>query len=192
MNVQYDGTAFELNVQVAYYAGPVPERPAPDDVPWLEDDQLPDWASLVGLVMTLPAALDAQLKRDSDLNSFEYHVLVSLAEAPTGALPMSELAATAQGSRSRLSHAVSRLEAAGWVERHECTEAGRRTAAHLTAAGRRKLEEAAPGHVREARRLVVDVLTPDQLAALGDAARAIVRATDPEMSERLERRVAGR
>jgi DNA-binding MarR family transcriptional regulator len=187
-----DGTWIELNVQVADYAGPVPERTTPDDVRWLDDDQLPDWASLVGLIMTLPAALDAQLKRDSGLNTFEYHVLASLAEAPNDALPMSELASLAQGSRSRLSHAVSRLEGAGWVERRECAEAGRRTAAHLTAAGRRKLEAAAPGHVREARRLVVDILSPDELVALGAAARAIVRATDPEMSERLQERISRR
>jgi DNA-binding MarR family transcriptional regulator len=182
----------ELNIQVDDYAGAVPERPDADAaadaaaVRWLDDDQLPDWASLVALVMTLPAALDAQLKRDSGLNSFEYHVLASLSQAPKGALPMSELATMAQGSRSRLSHAVSRLEAAGWVERHECSEAGRRTAAHLTPAGRRALEEAAPGHVREARRLVVDVLSREQLVALGEAARAIVRATDPALSARLE------
>lgn len=46
-----------------------------------------------------------------------------------------------------------------------------------------RLEEISPSHVREARRLVVDVLTPEQLATLGEAARAITTATadgDPE------------
>lgn len=170
----------------------VAERPAPDDDPWLDDDQLPEWMALVGLLMTLPAALDAQLKRDSGLNNFEYHVLAQLAGAPRAALPMSELATQAQGSRSRLSHAVSRLEEAGWVERRECTEAGRRTAAHLTPAGRRKLEETAPGHVREVRRLVVDILTADQLTALGDAARAIVTAADPALAGRMAAELADR
>jgi DNA-binding MarR family transcriptional regulator len=168
-----------------HYAGSVSAPPAPDDAPWLDEDQLRDWAALMGLLMTLPGAIDAQLKRDACLNSFEYHVLVSLGEAPNDALPMSELAVMAQGSRSRLSHAVSRLEAAGWVERRECTEAGLRTAAHLTPAGRRKLEEAAPGHVREARRLVIDALAPDQLAALGDAARTLLRVIDPAVAEQL-------
>lgn len=159
-----------------------------DAVPWLDDDQLREWSSVVGLVMALPAALDAQLRRDSDLNSFEYHVLVALADAPDEALPMSDLAVLANGSRSRLSHAVSRLEGAGWVERRECAEAGRRTAAHLTDAGRRKLEEAAPGHVREARRLVVDALTPEQLALLGEAARNVLAVVDPEIARRLASR----
>src|SRR5690349_5827937 len=117
--------------------------------PWLDDAQLRDWKSLIALVMTLPGALDTQLKQDSGLNMFEYHVLAALGETENDALPMSELAVLARGSRSRLSHAVSRLESAGWVERRACAEAGLRTAAHLTPAGRRKLEEAAPGHVRE-------------------------------------------
>ena len=157
------------------------------DHPWLDEAQLRDWMSVVGLVMTLPAALDAQLKRDTGLNNFEYHVLAALSGAPRGALPMSDLAGISQGSPSRLSHAVSRLEDAGWVERRACTEAGRRTAAHLTPAGRRKIEEAAPSHVREVRRLVVDVLTPEQLAALGEAARAVLGAIDPDMRDRLAR-----
>jgi DNA-binding MarR family transcriptional regulator len=159
-----------------------PRQPSADD-PWLDADQLREWKSLVGMVMSLPAALDAQLKRDTGLNMFEYHVLAALSEAPMSALPMSELAIMSRGSRSRLSHAVSRLEQAGWVERRACAEAGLRTAAHLTGAGRRKLEESAPGHVREARRLVVDLLTPEQLASLGASARAIVKLTAPELSE---------
>jgi DNA-binding MarR family transcriptional regulator len=155
------------------------------DVPWLDDEQLRDWKALVGLLMTLPPALDAQLKRDTGLNMFEYHVLAALSEAPNGALPMSELAVMSRGSRSRLSHAVSRLESAGWVDRRSCAEAGLRTAAHLTDAGRRKLEESAPGHAREARRLVVDLLTPEQLSSLGSSARAIVQLTAPELADRM-------
>jgi DNA-binding MarR family transcriptional regulator len=173
-----------LNLQLRYAAS-VPSRPGNDATPWLDDDQLHEWASVVGLVMALPAALDAQLRRDSDLTSFEYHVLVALDAAPGGALPMSDLAFLAHGSRSRLSHAVSRMEGAGWVERRDCSDAGRRTAAHLTDAGRRKLEEAAPGHVREARRLVVDALTPQQLALLGEAARTVLSVVEPEMARRL-------
>ena len=147
------------------------------DVPWLTDAQLQDWVALMHLVGTLPAALDAQLKRDAGLNSFEYHLLANLAQAPGRTLVLSDLAAQAQGSLSRLSHAITRLERAGWVERRACNDRGRRVEARLTDAGLVKLEEVAPGHVREARRLVVDVLTPEQLTALGDAARAITAAT---------------
>jgi len=177
-----------LNVQVTRYDRPVSADTSRktadrDVVPWLSEDQQQDWAALVGLVMTLPTAMDAQLKRDAGINNFEYHLLARLSMAPGRALVLSDLAWQAQGSLSRLSHAITRLERAGWVERRACNDKGRRVEAHLTDAGMAKVEAAAPGHVREARRLVVDVLTREQLAALGEAARAITAVTmadDPE------------
>ena len=79
---------------------------------------------------------------------------------------------------------VIRLEQAGWVERTASQLAGCRTEAHLTDLGWRKLQEAAPGHVGEARRLVVDLLTADELHTLGAAARRIVQIADPRMVDR--------
>ena len=156
--------------------GSAQDGSAQDD-PWLTPEQQREWRALVALLMTLPAAMDAQLKRDAGVNSFEYQLLATLGEAPDHTRVLSDLATLAQGSLSRISHAVTRLERAGWVERRSCSERGpRRTEARLTDAGFAKLEEIAPGHAREARRLVIDQLTPEQLAALGDAARAIVAA----------------
>lgn len=154
---------------------------AEPDVPWLSAEQQREWRSLMGLFMDLPPALDAQLKRDAGLNAFEYQVLAALSEAPGRTLVLSDLAALARGSLSRLSHAVTRLERAGWVERRTCTDrAGRHTEARLTPSGLARIEEAAPGHVRAVRRLVVDVLSPEQLAQLGAAARAITAAARAE------------
>lgn len=151
-------------------------------VPWLDAAQIEDWKALVGLLGTLPAALDAQLKRDAGMNLYEYQVLVALSEHDRGALPMSDLARMTQGSPSRLSHAVARLERAGWVARAECTEAGKRTGAHLTPDGWDRLRTAAPGHVREVRRLVVDALGPAGFAALGDAARTVVAQASSDVA----------
>ncbi len=132
-----------------------------DEAPWLSLDQLRDGVALVELLSTLPPAIDAQLKRDAGTNSFEYHILVVLAEAPDRTLILSALAALSQRSLSRLSHAITTLERPGWVERRSCTvRGGRRAEAWLTDAGLAKLEETVPGHVREVRRLVVDILTP--------------------------------
>ncbi|MFC3688778.1 MarR family winged helix-turn-helix transcriptional regulator [Aquipuribacter hungaricus] len=151
--------------------------PAAGDPAWLSAEQQASWRDLMALVMTLPAALDAQLRRDAGVNGFEYQVLAALSEAPDRALVLTTLAGMTQGSLSRLSHAVTRLERAGLVERRSCSEAGaRRTEARLTASGWEKLQEIAPGHVREARRLVVDVLTPEQLWALGEASRLVAEA----------------
>jgi DNA-binding MarR family transcriptional regulator len=156
-----------------------PPDPAPTEVPWLSAEQQRDWRALVTMLMTLPGALDAQLRADSGFNLFEYHVLAALGEAPGRRLVMSDLAEMSRGSLSRLSHAVARLEREGLVVRSACSDGRRRMEATLTDAGWNRLVEAAPGHVREARRLVVDPLAGDQLAALAEAARVVVGAIDP-------------
>lgn len=153
---------------------------ATDDVPWLSEGELRAWMALMAMTQTLPAALDAQLKREAGINAFEYHILAALSESPDRTLRMSQLATIAVGSLSRLSHAVGRLENAGWVVRRPCSDDGRHTEAHLTAAGMRKVRQTAPSHVREARRLVLDVLTPTQVDQLAAIARAVVATTWPE------------
>ncbi|UZN04198.1 MarR family winged helix-turn-helix transcriptional regulator [Cellulomonas sp. S1-8] len=153
-------------------------------VPWLSAEQQEQWWEVATLVMTLPGLLDAQLRRDAGVNLFEYHVLAALSEVPSHTLVLSDLAALARGSLSRLSHALTRLERAGYVTRAACTDRGvRRVEATLTAAGYARLERIAPGHVREVRRLVVDAITPEQLAALADASRAVNAAIDADPHE---------
>lgn len=58
-----------------------------------------------------------------------------------------------------------------------------RSARALARASDAKLRDAAPGHVAEASRLVVDVLTREELGALGTAARKIVETADPRLSQ---------
>jgi DNA-binding MarR family transcriptional regulator len=87
---------------------------------------------------------------------------------------MSDLAAMASGSLSRLSHVVSRLEKRGWVRREPCPGDGRFVNAVLTDEGWDKVVATAPGHVAAVRRLVVDCLSPEQLAALGCASGVIL------------------
>jgi DNA-binding MarR family transcriptional regulator len=77
---------------------------------------------------------------------------------------------------------VTRLERAGWISRTLCTGDGaRRVEARLTDAGWDKIRDSAPGHVREARRLVVDVLSESELRALGAAARKVARAAGMDL-----------
>ena len=158
-----------------------------EETNWLTADQLEDWRALMALISALPAALDGQLKRDSCVTSFEYHVMAALSESPGRSLPMSVLATWSNGSMSRLSHVVARLEKAGWVERQDSQLNGCRTEAHLTEAGWLKIQQTAPGHVQEARRMVVDVLSPEELKALGAAARTIVQVANPRLVARVAR-----
>jgi DNA-binding MarR family transcriptional regulator len=134
---------------------------------WLTAEEQASWRSVVALLIRLPAAIEAELQRDAGISQFEYLVLSGLSEAPDRTLRMSDLAAMASGSLSRLSHVVSRLEARGWVRREACPGDGRFINAVLTDDGWAKMVATAPGHVAAVRRLLIDVLTPGQLRELG-------------------------
>jgi DNA-binding MarR family transcriptional regulator len=95
-----------------------------------------------------------------------YEILVQLSEADERTLRMSELARHSHMSRSALSHAVARLEAAGWVERRECPTDRRGALAILTDRGFDVLAAAAPSHVESVRRHLFDQLDPGDLEAL--------------------------
>jgi DNA-binding MarR family transcriptional regulator len=146
---------------------------------WLTDDERDAWIRLVGVFIKLPAALDAQLQRDAGISHFEYMVLSRLSEAPDGTLRMSDLAVLANGSLSRLSHVVTRLERRGWVRRESSPGDGRYTNAVLTGEGRAKVEATAPGHVAAVRQLVIDALHPEQIEQLRDISQAIMSRVVP-------------
>ena len=137
-----------------------------DETRWLSPEEQQAWVGVTALMWLLPAPLDAQLQRDSGLNLFDYFVLSSLSMSPGRQRTMSDLAAQSNASPSRLSNVVGRLEARGWVTRHTDPGDRRSTIATLTDAGWDKVVSAAPGHVAEVRRLVVDARTPEQLDAL--------------------------
>jgi DNA-binding MarR family transcriptional regulator len=150
-----------------------------DGVRWLEEDELASWMALAALVFKLPGVLDYQLQRDSGLSHFEYLVLAGLSESPGRSRRMSDLAGFANGSLSRLSHVVKRLEQRGFVERRPADDDGRITVATITDAGYDVLVDAAPGHVATVREFVIDALTPEQLAQLKTIADQILAKLDP-------------
>ena len=141
---------------------------APPEPSWLAADEEQAWIAVAGLVLQLPSALDAQLQRDAAVTLFEYLVLSRLSMAPDRTLRMSELAELSNGSLSRLSNAVKRLEQRGFVRREPDPNNGRYTNAILTEDGWAKVVAAAPGHVAAVRHLVIDPLNATQIAALGD------------------------
>ena len=151
----------------------------PPEPRWLSAEEQQTWLSLVGILTLLSPALDAQLQRDAGISHFEYQVLAMLSEAPERTARMSRLAVLANGSLSRLSHGVSRLERRGWVERRPDADDGRYTLAVLTDAGWEKVVATAPGHVAEVRRLVLDPLTKAQQRHALEISHRILHAIDP-------------
>ena len=144
-------------------------------VVWLSTEQQRAWRRLAAVTMLLPTALESQLQRDSELTHFGYWVLAMLSESPHRRMRMSELAAMSNGSQSRLSHLIGKLEDRAWVRRDRAPDDGRGSIAVLTDAGYEKIVDAAPGHVAEVRRRVFDALSPEQVTALEGICDAILR-----------------
>ena len=140
---------------------------------WLDGEQQAHWRAFRSGVALLFAALEHDLSTQTGLSSHEYEVLVRLSEMPDRTMRMSELADGVAHSRSRLTHTIRRMEDAGLVTRVPCLEDARGVNCVMTDKGWRTLVAAAPLHVQSVRDRLVDVLTPEQFAALGDAMGAV-------------------
>ena len=145
-------------------------RPASPEVaadePWLDPDEKEAWTGLISLLLLMPGRLEAPLQHASGLTLFEYLVLSHVSEAPDRRIRMSELAFLSNGSLSRLSNVVARLEKRDWMLRQPDPDDGRYTIAALTDTGLAAVREAAPVHVRSVRELVLDPLTATDQQAL--------------------------
>jgi DNA-binding MarR family transcriptional regulator len=150
------------------------------EVRWLTKEQQRVWRNYLAATRMVESEIERQLQRDSRMPATYYEIMVSLSEAPDRTLRMSELAERNRFSRSRLSHAVARMEAAGWIERRECPSDKRGAFAVLTEEGFAVLADAAPGHVEQVRSLLFDVLTDEQIGQLGEICATIRKAgADP-------------
>jgi DNA-binding MarR family transcriptional regulator len=145
-----------------------------EEVNWLDEQQLRSWMRFAALLVVLPGELDGEMQRTAGITQFEYTVLAGLSEAPDRTLRISSLARFSQGSLSRMSHLIKRLEKRGWIRRELDPADGRYTNAILTDEGWAKVVATAPSHVETVRRLVVDALTPAQLRQLGDISTRIM------------------
>lgn len=137
---------------------------------WLDAEEMDAWLQMARIFSRVPAELDARLLREDGITHFEYEVMASLSERPERTLQMSVLAGLANGSLSRLSHVVTRLEKRGWVLRQRSPEDRRATYAVLTDEGYAKVVASAPGYVEHVRSLILDPLERAQvrdLAAIG-------------------------
>ncbi|MFI8527375.1 MarR family winged helix-turn-helix transcriptional regulator [Promicromonospora sukumoe] len=145
---------------------------------WLNEDEMAAWLANSAIMISLPAALDARMQRESQMTFFEYMVLSVLSEEQDRTMQMSRLAARTAASLSRLSHVVARLEKRGLVTRSRIPGAGRRTNTTLTDAGNDVVVAAAPGHVAAVREYLIDNLEPADLKALQRIGTAVADAVD--------------
>jgi DNA-binding MarR family transcriptional regulator len=148
------------------------------DVRWLDEDEQRAWRAFQRMQSELGARLNRQLQADSGLSLADYEVLVHLTDTPEGRLRPFALQRGLQWEQSRLSHHLTRMQRRGLVTREECADDGRGAWVAITAAGRRAIEGAAPGHVAAVRRLFLDRLTADQVALLEQMSTQVLDRLD--------------
>jgi len=172
--------------------------PATAQPRWLDADEQATWRAFLDVLRLLGDRLERDLQAEVGIPHGYYEILVRLSEAPDRTLRMSQLAENALSSRSRISHAVNRLEELGWVRRRDCDTDRRGQLAILTDEGYAALDAAAPGHVESVRTHVFDQLSErqvkqlraiseairDHLAPDGPGAPACPPLTDPRTRER--------
>jgi DNA-binding MarR family transcriptional regulator len=139
----------------------------------MNSDELAVWRSLVDTTTELRRLLAAQLAQDSQLSPGDYAVLLALSEAEGRRLRSSELAATMDWERSRLSHHLGRMEKRGLIAREDCATDNRGAEVLMTDAGAEAFAGATVPHLRAIKRHFADALSPEQFAALRDALGSI-------------------
>jgi DNA-binding MarR family transcriptional regulator len=140
---------------------------------WLTREQQAEWrAYIVGTTLLLDV-LDRELRQAHGISLAEYEILVRLSESPDRSLRMAQIAESMRFSRSRITHTVSRMEAAGLVQRSAAAGDRRGVDAMMTEKGYALLVEAAPTHVTGVREHFVDLATPEEFSALGRVMDAV-------------------
>ncbi|HEX2042870.1 MAG TPA: MarR family winged helix-turn-helix transcriptional regulator [Acidimicrobiales bacterium] len=140
----------------------------------LEDWQLAAWRQLQRMHFQLTAKLSRELAAQTGLSYQDYLVLFVLRDRPEHRMRAFELGNELAWEKSRLSHHVARMEQRGLVRREKCATDHRGAFVVLTARGRKAIEVAAPLHESNVRRHFVDLVAPDELRTLSEAARRVL------------------
>ena len=148
-------------------------RTAPAVTRWLNADEQSAWRAFLAMQKVIRETLERQLRQDAGMPMTYYVILAMLSEAPDRTLRMTELAAIAGTSQSQLSHAATRLEEAGWIERRRCPGDKRGYLAVLTDSGFETLSAVAPSHVESVRSVLFDALSAEQVGQLQAIADAV-------------------
>jgi DNA-binding MarR family transcriptional regulator len=153
----------------------------------LTSAELAVWRALVDTTAELRRVLATQLVQETNLSPADYQVLLALSEATGRRMRSSELAASIDWGRSRLSHHLARMERRGLIRRDDCATDSRGAEIALTDDGARMFRGATAPHTKAIKKYFADALTPEQFAALAEILRALqdhLRQDHPGAGER--------
>jgi DNA-binding MarR family transcriptional regulator len=142
--------------------------------------ELATWRALVDTTAELRSILGAALLQESSLSPADYQVLLALREADGTRLRSSELAASIDWERSRLSHHLGRMERRGLIRRDDCPTDSRGAEVSLTQDGAEAFRQSTAPHLRAIKKHFADALTLEQFAALADVLQALQNQLHPE------------
>lgn len=134
----------------------------------LQGSSLEAWRSYLQSQRSILRALDADLVAGHGLTTRDYEVLLYLAQAPDGKLPMSALAESTMLTRSGVTRLIDGLVTAGLIERASCPSDARISYASLTDAGLAKLRHAGRTHIAGIRRLFLEHFNPEEIEQLAE------------------------
>ncbi len=153
---------------------------------WLNPTEQRAWRALVALTTRLPAAMDTQMQREAGITHFEYFLMTLLSEQPGHRLQLSELAARANASLSRLSHVITKMERLGWARR-EAVRGRRGASAVLTDAGYHRWNEATPAYLEAVRGLVFDGIDDRQVDQMLTLCKRLITQLDEGLTRGIGR-----
>lgn len=142
------------------------------------------WRAFLSAYRAVLDTLEEELRAETGLPLSWLDVLFQLARAPEGRLSMSQLAASVLLTPSGLTRLADRLEAEGLIERRRCESDRRIWHVSVTELGRRRLEEAAPVHLRGVAQHFAGPLTVEEAEVVARALRRVESACPATASRR--------
>ncbi|MCA0455298.1 MAG: MarR family transcriptional regulator [Chloroflexi bacterium] len=140
----------------------------------LTESQITAWTNYQRMRLRLTERMNRQLTEKTGLSEADFEILTALTETPAESVRAIALRCGLEWEKSRLSHQLKRMEARGLVMREDCVEDNRGAVIRATELGRKLAAEARVYYEEDLREYVIDVLSPDQLDALGDIAETIL------------------
>ncbi len=135
---------------------------------WLSPQEMTAWRAFIETSGNLLRAIERDLEQFG-LDRGDYQLLAMLSEAPDLQLRMSDLADQLRLTRSGLTRRMEGVLTRKLVSRSQCAEDGRVAFAQITPKGIELLKVAAPEHLKSVRRLMIDLLSPGEVKAIGSA-----------------------
>jgi DNA-binding MarR family transcriptional regulator len=150
-------------------------------MPMPTEDELAVWKQL----HWTSALITGRFRRDlieTGLSLEQFDVLVHLAWAPSGTLPLHELTASMVVadalSRSGITRLLDRMERDGFITRTVSTTDRRRFDVSLTPSGQQRFEQAWPEHADGIGRYFVEPLTPGDISELARILDRLIQANE--------------